>query len=408
MKASQTRIPVATDPTRALGQAALPRVLCVDDEPHVLEGIKLQLRRRYETLTAVSGEEGLARLKEDGPFVVVMSDMRMPGMNGAEFLSRVRETYPDSIRMLLTGHTELQAAIQAINQGQIFRFLTKPCSPEELRQAFDAAYQQYRLVTAERDLLEQTVLGCIKTLSELLSMASPLVFGRAMRIRQGVTALAKQLGAEASWALEAAAMLSQLGHLALPDELVAKIQAGSELDATEKASLARATATTYALLANIPRLEVVRELLTMALGSGDASAGTSLAGNLFREARLLRIAIDFEELESRGLQLKAAIDTMRGRGELYDAEALEVFASHRSQSAARQELRPVPLSALREGMVLDQEMRTKTGVLLVSRGFTVTAAFLERIRNYPAGHVKEPVRVLVSGMPSGAWEPRKG
>ena len=104
-----------------------PKVLCVDDEPRVLEGLSLHLRRMYEVEVATSGNAGLAVLERDKTFAVVISDMRMPGMNGAVFLSRSREIAPDAVRMLLTGQTDMTSAVQAVNVGQIFKFLTKPC-----------------------------------------------------------------------------------------------------------------------------------------------------------------------------------------------------------------------------------------------------------------------------------------
>lgn len=101
------------------------RVLCVDDDPNILEGYKRQLRKEFELATAVGPEQGLRMVTEQGPFAVVVSDLQMPGMNGIDFLAQVRTHEPDTVRMLLTGNAELQAAIDAINQGQIFRFLTK-------------------------------------------------------------------------------------------------------------------------------------------------------------------------------------------------------------------------------------------------------------------------------------------
>ncbi len=132
-----------------------PRVLCVDDEPNVLEGVSLHLHRRYEVVTATSGAAGLAALEKDGSIAVVMSDMRMPQMDGAQFLSRVRTGHPNAVRLLLTGQADMQSAIAAINEGQIFRFLTKPCPPAQLLGAFEAAIEQHRLLVAERILLEQ-------------------------------------------------------------------------------------------------------------------------------------------------------------------------------------------------------------------------------------------------------------
>ena len=109
-----------------------PSILCVDDEVNILEGLQDNLRRKFKVHTASSGTEGLAVLKSEGPFPVVISDMRMPEMNGAEFLSQVRNLYPDSMRILLTGQSDIESAISAVNEGQIFRFLTKPCETDNL------------------------------------------------------------------------------------------------------------------------------------------------------------------------------------------------------------------------------------------------------------------------------------
>ena len=185
-----------TDPhdTRGPAGRSRPRLLCVDDEPNVVDGISLHLRRAYDVVGAGGGDEGLRRLRDGAPFAVVISDMRMPGMDGATFLAHAREVAPDATRLLLTGHADLSDAIVAVNRGGIFRFLTKPCPPEELRQAVDAAAEQHRLVTAERVLLEQTVRGAVKALTDLLSLTSPVVFGRATRIRKTSLGLAERLG----------------------------------------------------------------------------------------------------------------------------------------------------------------------------------------------------------------------
>src|SRR3990172_11193324 len=130
------------------------RVLFVDDEPQVLAGLMETLHRRFEVSTAESGREGLRMVTQSGPFTVVVSDFRMPEMDGAEFIARVRDVAPDSIRILLTGHASLEGAIRAVNQGCIFRLLTKPSPPAVLLQALEDAVEQARLVTADRELLE--------------------------------------------------------------------------------------------------------------------------------------------------------------------------------------------------------------------------------------------------------------
>ena len=99
------------------------RVLFVDDEPKVLDGIRRQLRNRLDVETANGAAAGLALIESKGPFAVVVSDMRMPEMNGARFLAKVNEIAPDTVRMVLSGQADLDSTVAAVNEGHIFRFL---------------------------------------------------------------------------------------------------------------------------------------------------------------------------------------------------------------------------------------------------------------------------------------------
>lgn len=120
------------------------RILFVDDDTRVLDGLKRMLHGEIEIETASSGTEGLATIYLFGPFAIVISDMRMPGLDGAEFLARVRELSPNTVRMLLTGHKDLKRAIAAVNEAQIFRYLSKPCEKEEMLSAIRLGLAQYR------------------------------------------------------------------------------------------------------------------------------------------------------------------------------------------------------------------------------------------------------------------------
>lgn len=126
------------------------RVLLVDDEPQVLAGLRVHLRKRYDVFIAEGGAEGLEYLRESGPFAVIIADMRMPGMNGVEFLRKARKKAPDAVRILLTGYTDVDSAIGAVNEGRIFRFLTKPCPPPELMGAVAEAVEKHDEICAEK------------------------------------------------------------------------------------------------------------------------------------------------------------------------------------------------------------------------------------------------------------------
>jgi len=376
-----------------------PRILCVDDEPNVLEGLALHLRRRFDVVTADGGPAALKLLENGASFCVVMSDMRMPGMDGAELLSRVRKLAPDTVRILLTGQAEMKSAIAAINEGQIFRFLTKPCPPAELLAAFDAALEQHRLLTAERVLLEQTLHGSIKTLVDVLSLTSPLSFGRANRLKTRVSELGRKLAMPELWQLEVAAMLSELGSITLPQDVLERVHGGATLGEAEQKMLARVPDVTEQLLQNIPRLEAVRAMLTRAMKPGRHAGPMSDDANLRGielGARILRVAIDFDVLEVQGHAPALCIDTMRGRDDRYDASVLEAFALlYGTSTVGAEQIRELALAALKPGMVFTEDLRLTNGALLCARGYEVNQSFLERARNFRPGSVKEPIRVLV-------------
>jgi len=370
--------------------APRPRVLFVDDEPQILEGIAENLRRGFEVLTATSGAAGLELLRSHHDVAVVVSDMRMPKMDGAAFLTQVRALAPDSIRVLLTGQTDLASTVTAVNQGRIFRFLTKPCSRDDLRMALDAAVEQYRLQRVERDLLEQTLRGSIKMLVDILALTNPTAFGRANRIKTRVLELAVQLGVDETWPLEIAALSSQLGYIVLPHELCEKLASGAPLDDDESILVQRAPAMAAQLLANIPRLEPVRDILSRLTSPParrpDATGTAKLVGI---GTHALKLALDVDDLEvSSGTR-----DPLLPRPATYDPEVLEAYLAVRATRLASRHIREVAVTGLGVGMVLADDVRLANGTLLVTRGYEVTRSFIERVANFPLGAIRGPLRI---------------
>jgi FixJ family two-component response regulator len=382
--------------------SAKPRVICVDDEPQVLSGLTLHLRRRYEVEIATSGAAGLELLAKTPAAAVVISDMRMPGMSGAEFLAKACDAHPSTSRILLTGHADVDAAIAAVNHGHVFRFLVKPCPPPELMKAVEAAAELYRLTTAEVVLLEQTLRGSVEMLSDVLSITNPVAFGRATRIKSRVSKLLDELGIQERWQIEVAAMLSQLGALTLPPETAEKLHYGVPLTDEEEQMVARAPATVEQLLAHIPRLEAVREILT---GAGrpfravDKSEADPHKRLVQRGANLLKAALELDGLEAEGLDGAAAARTLKGRAEQFDPELLEALLKLCGTLVNADAIREVTIASLKEGMVFASDVKLATGTLLVARGFEVTAGFLARIRNFRPGAVKEPFKVTFKHKP---------
>ena len=291
--------------------AEKPTILCVDDEPLVLDGIRDRLRRSFDVRTATSGAEGLKLLRADPRgYAVVISDMRMPEMPGSTFLREAKRLAPLSVRMLLTGHSDADAAAKAVNDGGIFRYLTKPMERDALLQACAAALTQHRIQTAERDLLEQTLRGAVKALTDVLALAAPAVFGRGARLKTLVGELAAEAGRDGAWEVEVAAMLAQIGAITLPSETAEKLYAGAPLTPAEEAMVARVPALSQDILASIPRLEGVLQILAnqgRSFDQDDADGAVPIG------ARILRVSTDYLALRSQGVPAALALDTLRGR-----------------------------------------------------------------------------------------------
>jgi response regulator RpfG family c-di-GMP phosphodiesterase len=365
-----------------------PRLLCVDDEPHVLEGLRDVLCRRFDVRVATSGVEGLELLqREPDEFAVVISDMRMPQMAGAEFLRAARTVAPDATRMLLTGHADLEAAIRAVNGARLFRFMTKPCDAQELIAACTAAVDQHRLQTAERDLLEQTLRGSVDALAEVLALANPVAFGRGGRVKELAGKLARAVELPNWWEVEVAAMLAHIGAVTLPQPTAEKLYAGAPLTAAETDMVARVPLVTRGLLSKIPRLEGVIEILTRYA----EPFAPDLESSIPVGSRVLRIASDYADLEAEHADTDIALGAMRGRG-VYDEELLRAFAGLVGAGLSAP-VREASVGDLSVGMMLVEDVRSVGGVLLVARGQRVTEQLIERLMNLTTGFVREPLRV---------------
>ena len=156
------------------------KVLLVDDDAMVLAGLKRHLRNQFRIETALSGEEGLKRVEENGPYAVIVSDFSMPGMNGIEFLCRVKETDPDSVRMMLTGSADMSTAIQAVNEGSIFQFHPKPCPADTLGKAIQSGIDAYLKTTTHQTQFKkvQRSLAQASTIQQnLVPKSNPKVEG---------------------------------------------------------------------------------------------------------------------------------------------------------------------------------------------------------------------------------------
>jgi response regulator RpfG family c-di-GMP phosphodiesterase len=374
------------------------KILFVDDEAAVLEGYQRTLHRDFSVDTAIGGTQGLAAMEQQ-TYAVVISDMRMPGMNGAEFLTKVRAKSPETVRMLLTGYTDVNAAMDAVNHGNIFRFLTKPCERDVLSAAVTSGIEQYRLVVGERELLEKTLMGSITVLADVLSAANPEIFGRSKRVAHFVRHIMAQFNLSSPWRFEAAATLSQLGCVTLDSEVLEQAYSGKKLAPNDQARFDGHPAAAMELLAKIPRLETVAWMIGQQLKTQVPTAVPDVSEEDAKElafgARMVKMGVAYEELKTKHLSEEKAVAHLRGRGAEFERELVNALTGLRAAEVTRV-LRKVPTSSLRPGMVLDQEIRNPQGMLIVARGQEVTTTLLMKLENFAqAGLVAREMMAFV-------------
>lgn len=379
------------------------KILFVDDDPNILAGVKRNLRKQFAIDTAVGGEQALVMVEQHGPYAVVVADMQMPGMNGLQLLIKLEESQPDTIRIMLTGNADQKTARDAVNHGHIFRFLSKPCPPDELEPNLKAGLRQYALVTAERDLLERTLNGGIKMLTDILSLLDPNSFGRGQRLRDYMRTFARNFNISKTWDLELAAMLSQIGYVTIPASVISKVRGGQGLTGDEKDMIARVPQIGSELLGNIPRLEsVARTVLYQKKnydGTGfpaDAVAGDAIPIG----SRILRVLQDLLEFEGRRVPKHQALEMMRQRNGVYDPKVMQAVAAGfdiylTDSMATAESTASVAFCDLRVGAVLKSDLCTQDGTLIVPADTLISATLLEKLRNFARlSGIKEPIQVV--------------
>lgn len=368
----------------------LPRILCVDDEPKLLAGLERALFGRFDVTTAPNGQIGLAVLERDEPFAVIVSDMRMPGMDGAAFLGRARELAPDSVRVLLTGQADTESAIAAINQGAIFRFLCKPCPSEELVAALDQAVTQYHLTRAERELLETTLTGTVKTLTEVLSMAAPWAFERTAMVQACVRHALDRLDYwPNAWAMHVAAALSQIGCVAVPSDIVQREIAHRPVSDEERKLFDSHPQVAHRLLAAIPRLEKVAEIIRYQA----APPPPDSPAEILRGAQLLRAALLLvQHTASEQMSVDHAIEALKLARPPISGDIVQALSDFRPESSNKR--RSARVHDLVPGWVVEEDVRTTRGLVVLKKGNELSLTAIITLRNLlSTGAIEEPILV---------------
>jgi len=373
------------------------KILFVDDEPNVLQSIRRQLRKEFDLDTAEGGEEALQMLNANGTYAIIVSDMRMPGMNGVEVLAQAKKDSPETVRMMLTGNADQQTAVDAVNHGDIFRFLNKPCDSDELAKAIRNGLRQHELITAEKELLEDTLRGSIKALADVLSLSNPEVFGKTTRFKNQVRQIGVGMGLADLWQYESAAMLSQIGCVTVAEDLLQRRLGGHPLADDQMAEYAAHAAIGADIVAKIPRMEGVAEAIRYQEKNFDGSGFPKdpvKGEEIPLGARLLKIVVDFDAFESTGAPSADALARIKQQAPHYDPDVLAAFEKSMQRDMA-QTVVTVDIMQLTDAMVLAEDVVTSGDTLLIAKGQETALSVRRHLQNFKnKGLIGDAVKVL--------------
>lgn len=356
------------------------KILCVDDEEAILRGFKLNLNNKFELHFASDGIEGLELFKREGGFATVLSDMRMPRMSGAEMLHEIKKIDSEVVTVLLTGHTDFESAMAAVNDGNVFRMLSKPCPPDVLRKVLKDAIEQYDLITSKRILLDQTLRGAVDALAQSLAITQPLFFGRAQRVRRMANGLAEAVQLVESWRVGVAAIFSQLAYLSIPNHWSESVYYRKDLKPELKAMLKDLPEETLKIIDLIPGLTDIREILQridiQPKFEIDDGSGIRTA------ASILRVALDYDYYQEQGHADALIIQTLISRADTYDQKITEALSQFIDADSNSYSLEEIDTKDLAEGMRLNQDLLLEDSMLIASSGADIDRSLLKIVRNY--------------------------
>lgn len=423
--------------------AELPpgRLLLVDDEPNILTSLRRLLRGEgYDIRTAEGGQIGLDLL-EQAPADVIISDMRMPGMTGAEFLKQVRQRWPDTVRILLTGFADMSSAVSAINEGGIYSYLDKPWDDTHLVQVVRAAMAHKRLIDERNQLLaltakqneelsflnegledavrartaelkqasgflelsnrklKESFLTTLRVFSNLIELRQKNLGGHGKRVADLSRKIALRLGLKEQEVndITVAGLLHDIGKIGWPDEMISKPL--SVLSPEERRLAMKHPAIAESALMELENMrnaaKLIRHHHERFDGTGYPDGLTGLVIPL--GARILAVTNDFDGLQlgtitqRRRAPAEAAAMIRDGRGNRYDPSIVDLFLDIVSPTLAQEPAEPVlivGLDKLTPGMKLAQDLISPDGVMLLSKGYVLDSTLVAQLRSYEqsSGH----------------------
>ncbi|GGB49508.1 response regulator receiver modulated metal-depenent phosphohydrolase [Roseibium aquae] len=365
------------------------KVLFVDDDVHILSSVRRTLRGVVDLVLADGPKNALEKMRQGGPFAVVVSDQNMPGMDGIRLLSLIARKNPATIRVMLTGDGNPKTAVNAVNNGSIFRFITKPCNSDTLIKTIEDSLKRHQELVGERELLEQSLSASIKVLVEVLAVSRPLAHERATLMHRWARKVGKVVASDASLEISVSGMLSSLGCLTLPDFVADRYLSGDDLSGDERELVTSALSQASDLLRPIPRMEGVAEAIKYCRKGFDGSGfpNDEIAGDALPEAaRILCPLIDLAEVSAGQKPVfRDCLALLEPKMARYDPLIWEAICGvlggdERFSAGLGSARHKVGVDHLTPGDTLAREIRDPSGRLLLAAGNQISAVTLKRLK----------------------------
>lgn len=432
-----TEMQTATEPET---QQEPTTLLFVDDEANILSSLKRLFRPLgYRIFTAESGKAGLEILEQE-KVELVISDMRMPEMTGAQFLEQVRAKWPETVRILLTGYADMTSTIDAINKGQIYRYISKPWEDNDITITVRQALERKRLereterlkaltlkqneelkelnasledkVKARTEEIRQTVgflelaheklkksfITSVKMFSNLMEMRGGAMAGHSRRVAEVARTIAVRMGLKDTEIndLMVAALLHDIGKIGLPDSIISK--PFSALGSEERLEYIKHPVKGQMALMELEQFKDAAALIRAhherfdGKGYPDGLSGMTIPLG----ARILALASDYDALQNGTLtttpmkEAEARQYLKEGRGTRYDPQVVDAFLGLGVEAGAAPDVAEIPLRSnqLKNGMVLSRDLLTGEGILLLSKDYVLNEAIIEQVQSYERSESK--------------------
>ncbi len=357
------------------------KIIIVDDEEMVLSGYRRLMMEHFKLTTFHDPMEAAKYLKENPDVAVVVSDFRMPKVDGVKLLGFAKKYVPDAIRIMLSGNADQEVAINAINDGSIFKFLTKPCPNTLFIKTIYEALELHKLKKNEKEIIEKTLQGAIKILIEVLSITSPIAFSMTQQSRMIAKKIISRLSISDGWEFELATMLSYIGLVTIPKEIVEKFFKFEEMDNNEYSIFKNFPKSSSKFISNIPKLENIAKAVALQLLDFEKLKTEIKNKKIQQMASMVRLVNDFSRLNKQFEKEEDVLNILKERRNVYDETLFAALAAEIMNINKDYIVKVIKVEQLKVGMILADDLRDNLFTLILPKGSIVTEIVQNKILN---------------------------